>query len=61
MVIGFDCDICKHKLPKKDGWKSACEAFPDGIPKEYFITKLDPKELPECNNGIGFEPKNNVD
>ena len=60
IVIDFACDSCKNQLPNIDGWKCACKAFPDGIPNEYFTTKLDPKEMPECNNGIGFEPKNKI-
>ncbi len=57
LCIGYACDECKHQLPNKDGWICVCEAFPDRIPNEIIFGK--PKDLPECNNGIGFEPKHN--
>ena len=52
--IGYDCDYCRNKLPLKDGWKTCCKAFPDGIPFEYY--KIYPSDLAECNNGIGYDP-----
>ena len=56
ICVGYDCDYCKNMFKDKiDGWKTHCKAFPDGIPSNYFF-KLNPSELKECNNGIGYEP-----
>lgn len=57
-MIGVDypCDKCKHKLPNIDGWKCVCKAFPNGIPNDLLLTG-NVVNLSECNNGIGFEPK----
>ena len=57
MIGRFKCEMCKNFLSgglMPDTWK--CSAFPDGIPerKIAFIT-YDP--CVNCNNGIGFEPK----
>ena len=64
ICIGYPCDQCEHKRSLiRDGInavKLPCDAFPNGIPQE-FIFDLDPRELPECNNGIGFvERKDNI-
>jgi hypothetical protein len=40
------------------GWK--CKAFPLGIPEEKICT-IDFDPCVDCNNGIGFEPKENSD
>ena len=54
-MIGLSwCDDCKHKTGKI-GFMPTCDAFPDGIPYE-FDTYRD-KELKTCNNGIGYEKK----
>lgn len=55
MTCITDCKDCKHRLPKIDGWLACCEAFPRGRPKGFDYRDL--KERKECNNGIGFEPK----
>ena len=55
ILIDFACDVCKHQRDNIDGWKCACDAFPDGIPSEMF--KTNPRKLDECNNGIKFEEK----
>lgn len=55
MIWFNDCDRCKHKLPMKDGWLPCCEAFPNGRPKDFDYDSIE--ENKECNNGIGFEPK----
>lgn len=58
-LIDLPCGNCKHiHSVKKDGWIPVCDAFPDGIPGENLLYKtID--ELKECNNGIGYEPKEN--
>jgi hypothetical protein len=51
------CEGCVHFHDELlDGWKMACDAFPDGagIPLDY-VFRIDPAELPECADGIGFE------
>ncbi len=54
MICVNDCGKCKHSRPKIDGWRSCCDAFPDGKPLDFDYSNL--KERIECNNGIGFEP-----
>ncbi len=54
--VDYSCDRCIHAHKELlNGWKPACDAFPDGIP----VSMLDviPEKLPECNNGIRFEEK----
>lgn len=55
MICIIDCHDCKHKLPLIDGWRSCCEAFPNGIPLDFDYSKV--KMSKECNNGIGYEQK----
>ena len=50
------CDFCIHSLPNKDGWKSCCEAYPDGLPKDYLFERVDVSQLAECAPGFHFEP-----
>lgn len=47
------CAACKHQRELLNGWKTACDAFPDGIPMDYSVPYDKLKE--PCNNGIGFE------
>ena len=56
MTIDIPCGNCKHIRPNKDGWICVCDAFPDSIPDENLLYK-NISELKECNNGIGYEPK----
>ena len=56
IILDYPCDNCKHQRENIDGWKCACDAFPEGIPGRFF-RDVDPSKLPECNNGIKFEPK----
>ena len=57
MICIDDCATCVHnRLTKIDGWKPACDAFPEGIPLGFPTGNA--KNLKECNNGIGYEPKN---
>ena len=54
-MIGLSwCDDCKHKTGKI-GFMPTCDAFPDGIPYEFDNYR--DKELKTCNNGIGYEKK----
>lgn len=56
ICVDYPCDRCIHQRENIDGWKAACDAFPDGIPMD-LISKHDPSKLSECNNGIGYEKK----
>lgn len=49
------CERCKHLRPLLDGWEMACDAFPEGLPRGFFMQ--DVTKLPECANGIKYEPK----
>lgn len=53
ICVDYPCDSCIHRRGKVDGWKCACDAFPDGIPVD-FMFMLDPSKQKECNNGIGY-------
>ena len=59
MVVLSDCAECKNFLYDKihRTCEMKCKAFPNGIPKEWFL-KGSPKTVKECNNGIGFEEDN---
>lgn len=57
ICVGYICDGCKHLHEKIDGWKPACDAFPDGIPNEHALY-ADREKTPVCNNGIGYESEN---
>lgn len=59
MICVNDCSKCKNKLPKIDGWLACCKAFPNGQPDDFDYSKV--RSLKECNNGIGFEPKEDND
>lgn len=50
------CGFCKNLLPKKDGWRPCCKAFPDGMPFDYCCERVDVSKLEECANGYKFEP-----
>lgn len=58
MIGRHICEMCKNLIEigdNADDWK--CNAFPDGIPYEVYayINHWNPPK--DCNNGIGFEPK----
>ena len=55
ICVEYPCDRCKHQRDNIDGWKCACDAFPDGIPTEFYKKNI--SEIKECNDGIKFEPK----
>ena len=56
MIYIDDCSSCKHERPLKDGWRFCCDAFPNGgVPFDFNFGMV--KQMKECNNGIGYEPK----
>ena len=57
VYVDWSCDLCKHKLGMKDGWKPTCKAFPEGIPVKYVEKGTDIPALAECANGYKWEPK----
>ena len=57
MIYIDDCAFCKHnKHVKIDGWIPTCDAYPEGMPKHMNDCNM--HIIKECNNGIGFEPRN---
>lgn len=54
-LIDLDCDNCIHKREKISNECFPCDAFPEGIPLDYYI--YDRSDKKECNNGIGFVKK----
>lgn len=56
MICIDACSSCKHERELLDGWRFCCDAFPQGAPLDFPFGKV--KELKECNNGIGYTPKN---
>lgn len=60
MVVFSDCMECEHFCYDGKQHKCCCEAYPDGIPREWYLNGS-PKEVKECNNGIGFKPECNED
>ena len=60
MVCINDCTFCIHQHEKlKDDWIPCCDAFPDGKP--FDLDKLSLRNKKECNNGIHFEPRKDID
>ena len=64
ICVDYTCDKCKHRFEElADGWKPACEAFPDGIPNKFFLSRngirLNCRNV--INNGIKYEPKENLE
>ncbi len=53
MIFASFCDTCTHQRENIDGWKCACDAFPEGIPANIF--RGNPSKLEQCNNGIGYK------
>ncbi len=54
-VIIPDCTSCKHLYSEQKDGMFYCDAFPEGIPKEYFWGKVQVRELSECSNNVKFE------
>ncbi len=53
-VIIPDCTSCKNFIDYNDASGYRCNAFPEGIPEEYFWGKIDVKEIQTCANGFNF-------
>lgn len=60
MVIFSDCVECKHFYDDGNPYKCCCEAYPDGIPRKWYLEGR-PKKVKECHNGIGFKLESNED
>ncbi len=56
MIRVCDCDKCKNRTGFEKG-HTLCRAFVNGVPYEHMDKDL--RSMKECNNGIGFEPKEN--
>lgn len=59
ICVDYPCFNCKHirdNIHTQEGIKCACDAFIDGIPVDNLLYKS-VEELKECNNGIGYVPK----
>lgn len=54
-VVIPDCTSCRHLTDKKENGQFCCEAFPQGIPKDYFWGGIDVRKIPQCANDIKFE------
>jgi hypothetical protein len=60
MVVFSDCIECKHFYDDRNPYRCCCEAYPNGIPREWYLEGR-PREVKQCNNGIGFKPECNED
>lgn len=60
MVVLSACAECKNYMIDGRADICKCEAFPEGIPTEWFL-KGNPQKVKECNNGFGFEPDDDMD
>ena len=63
MMGQHPCLRCKHFLEEAPLGKveiGKCEAFPNGIPYEVFAYMSLSGKPQNCNNGIGFEPDEQI-
>ena len=60
MVVLSDCTECEHFCDDGNPHTCCCKAFPDGIPRKWYFEGR-PREVKQCNNGIGFKPERNED
>ena len=59
-MIGFcKCYYCKYYIIS-DNIPPKCKAFPNGIPWEIFREEVDHTQPYEGDNGIQYEPKDDV-
>ncbi len=50
------CPSCIHCKDNDDiSTPLCCDAFPDGIPKDYLFGPVQVTDLKECNNGYKYE------
>lgn len=55
ICVDYECDKCiHHKKGLLDGWKVCCDAFPEGIPPKWAISRKS-NHVTICNNNIGYE------
>lgn len=60
MVVFSDCMECEHFCYDGNTHKCCCKAYPEGIPRKWYLEGR-PREVKQCNNGIGFKPECNED
>ena len=60
MVVLSDCIECEHFCDDGNPHTCCCKAFPDGIPRKWYLEGR-PRKVKQCNNGIGFKPECNED
>ena len=62
MIGRHICKMCKNFTVNNDNaFKRKCKAFPNGIPERIYAYMDQWKPHKNCNNGIGFEPKEDED
>lgn len=64
MVGTHPCLRCLNFIEKAEHQScefGKCKAYPNGIPYEVFAYMDFWNKPIDCNNGIGFEPKENTD
>lgn len=52
-----ECTSCKNFF-SKESITLCCNAFPNGIPSDFFWGKVNVRTLKECNNNYKFENSN---
>ncbi len=52
-----DCTSCKNFLGRENN-DLCCNAFPNGIPNDFFWGNVNVRTLKECNNNYKFEDSN---
>lgn len=60
MVVLSDRIECEHFCDDGNPHTCCCKAYPDGIPRKWYFEGR-PREVKQCNNGIGFKPECNED
>ena len=55
MVIFSQCMDCLNLIGKNESHDFYCKAFPNGIPKDVLLNKIDHTQNIENDNGIKFE------
>lgn len=60
MVVFSDCMECENFCYDGNQHKCCCKAYPDGIPRKWYLEGR-PRKVKQCNNGIGFKPEYNED